>query len=114
MPSEPDATHPDAVHVVIKLPSGQRLDRRFLKTHSLEVILGFIYKYYISNLFLYLQAIFYFVFCHPNAPDSFEITTNFPKRVLHCLPSNPNDRVQTLEEAGLKNREVLFINDLDA
>ncbi|KAK4874597.1 hypothetical protein RN001_013957 [Aquatica leii] len=95
VPSEPDPTHPDVVHVVFKLPSGQRLERRFLKTHSLE-------------------AIFYFVFCHPNAPDSFEITTNFPKRVLQCLPNTRLDQIQTLEEAGLKNREVLFINDLDA
>lgn len=37
MPSEPDVNHPDAIHIVIKLPCGERLDRRFLKTHSLEV-----------------------------------------------------------------------------
>lgn len=95
VPSEPDANHPDAVHVVFKLPSGHRLERRFLKSHSLE-------------------AIFYFVFCHPSAPNSFEITTNFPKKVLYCLPKGEYDYVQTLEEAGLKHREVLFINDLEA
>lgn len=80
VPDEPDASHPDAVHVVFKLPCGSRLERRFLKTHSLE-------------------AVFYFVFCHPNAPDSFEITTNFPKRVLKCHPKN-REMVETLEEAG--------------
>lgn len=37
IPSEPDASNPDAVHVVFKLPSGCRLERRFLKSHSLEV-----------------------------------------------------------------------------
>lgn len=37
VPSEPDLNHPDAIHIVIKLPCGERLDRRFLKTHSLEV-----------------------------------------------------------------------------
>ncbi|XP_066159363.1 FAS-associated factor 2 [Euwallacea fornicatus] len=95
VPLEPDALHPDAVHVVFKLPSGIRLERRFLKNHSLE-------------------HVFYFVFCHPHSPDAFEITTNFPKRVLKCQPSHEADRVQTLEQAGLKNREVLFINDLDA
>ncbi|KAJ8923186.1 hypothetical protein NQ315_001740 [Exocentrus adspersus] len=94
VPDEPDAAHPDAVHVVFKLPCGSRLERRFLKSHSLE-------------------AVFYFVFCHPNAPDSFEITTNFPKRVLKCRAEN-RESVETLEQAGLKNREVLFINDLDA
>ncbi|ENN70497.1 hypothetical protein YQE_12673, partial [Dendroctonus ponderosae] len=95
VPSEPDLSHPDAVHVVFKLPSGMRLERRFLKSHSLE-------------------HVFYFVFCHPHSPDSFEITTNFPKRVLNCRPAHQLGKVQTLEEAGLKNREVLFINDLDA
>jgi FAS-associated factor 2 len=54
------------------------------------------------------------VFCHPNSPDSFEITTNFPKRILKCRPESLNEKVLTLEEAGLKNREVLFVNDLDA
>lgn len=37
VPDEPPMTHPDAVHVVFKLPCGSRLERRFLKTHSLEV-----------------------------------------------------------------------------
>ncbi|XP_050511069.1 FAS-associated factor 2 [Diabrotica virgifera virgifera] len=94
VPPEPEASHPDAVHVVFKLPCGSRLERRFLKSHSLE-------------------SVFYFVFCHPNAPDSFEITTNFPKRVLDCRQES-QDIILTLEQAGLKNREVLFINDLDA
>ncbi|CAH1961128.1 unnamed protein product [Acanthoscelides obtectus] len=93
VPEEPSASHPDAVHVVFKLPCGTRLERRFLKSHSLE-------------------AVFYFVFCHPNAPDSFEIMTNFPRRVLNCRPDTA--KVITLEQAGLKNKEVLFVNDLDA
>lgn len=38
VPSEPDVNHPDAIHIVIKLPCGERLDRRFLKSHSLEVL----------------------------------------------------------------------------
>lgn len=95
IPPEPDACHPDAVHVLFKLPSGCRLERRFLKTHSLE-------------------HLFFYVFCHPSSPDSFEITTNFPRRILKCRPGHDKEIVQTLEQAGLKNREVLFINDLDA
>ncbi|XP_017781577.1 PREDICTED: FAS-associated factor 2 [Nicrophorus vespilloides] len=93
VPDEPTDDNPNSVLVVIKLPCGTRLCRRFLKTHSLE-------------------AIFYFVFSHPSAPDSFEITTNFPKRVLRC--KSENNVVLTIEQAGLKNREVLFVNDLDA
>lgn len=65
--------------------------------------------------FLLFQSIFYYVFCHPSSPDSFEITTNFPKRVLKCRGDLENGgNVLTLAQAGLLNREVLFINDLDA
>lgn len=37
MPSEPSADNPESVHVVIKLPTGKRLERRFLQSHPLEV-----------------------------------------------------------------------------
>ncbi|CAG2067857.1 unnamed protein product, partial [Timema podura] len=37
VPDEPPSDDPDAVHVVIKLPNGLRLERRFLPDHSLEV-----------------------------------------------------------------------------
>jgi FAS-associated factor 2 len=37
IPDEPPADHPEAVHIVIKLPNGMRLERRFLQNHSLEV-----------------------------------------------------------------------------
>lgn len=60
---------------------------------------------------LLLQDIYHFIFCHPDAPDSFEITTNFPKRVIECSGDEPG---QTLLLSGLKNREVLFVADLEA
>lgn len=65
-------------------------------------------------MFICFQDIYYFVFSNPNSPDTFEITTNFPKRVLKCKRESALDHIQTIEEAGLSNREVLFINDLDA
>ncbi|XP_063244113.1 FAS-associated factor 2 [Bacillus rossius redtenbacheri] len=95
IPEEPSPNDANAVHIVIKLPNGLRLERRFLQTDSLE-------------------ALYYYVFCHPESPDVFEIVTSFPKKVLPCLPSNDDDHVQTLSEAGLKRREVLFVYDLEA
>ncbi|KAI4456063.1 fas-associated protein [Holotrichia oblita] len=95
VPIEPEESHPDAIHLVIKLPCGVRINRRFLKTHSME-------------------AIFYFVYCHPDGPDNFEITTNFPKRVLFSRSNYEYNNTLTIEQAGLKNRETLYINDLDA
>lgn len=37
LPQEPLADDPDAVRVLLKLPNGTRLERRFLKSHSLTV-----------------------------------------------------------------------------
>lgn len=41
VPVEPEESHPDAIHLVIKLPCGVRINRRFLKTHSMEVMIFF-------------------------------------------------------------------------
>lgn len=60
--------------------------------------------------FIRLQDVYNYIFCHPSSPDSFQLTTNFPKRILEAKDS---DNV-TLAEAGLRNRDVLFVNDLDA
>ncbi|XP_058451301.1 FAS-associated factor 2 [Malaya genurostris] len=97
VPSEPETGAPDTISIVFKLPSGLRLERRF---HS-------------SNT---LKDIHNFIFCHPDAPDSFEVTANFPKRVLQCGANEGSSSgpLPTLVEAGLKNREVLFVVDLDA
>ena len=37
LPQEPDSDHPDKIDVLLKLPNGTRLERRFLITDSLEV-----------------------------------------------------------------------------
>jgi len=116
---EPDASHEDVTRILIKLPGGQRLERRFLRSeHTLE------------DIFLY-------VFCHPDSPDDFDITTNFPRRVLPCKRpdfyrsigvSDSTDEEDTeggeegsslkpdatLLEAGIGKSEMLFITDLEA
>lgn len=51
------------------------------------------------------------MFCHPDSPDEFEITTNFPKRTLDCQGATKS---QTLDEWGLKKGEVLFVYDLES
>ena len=37
LPAEPEASSPTAVQVLLRLPSGQRLERRFTETDNLEV-----------------------------------------------------------------------------
>ncbi|XP_039282822.1 FAS-associated factor 2-like [Nilaparvata lugens] len=92
IPVEPAASDADTVCVVFKLPNGQRLERRFTSTTT-------------------LQDVFNFVFCHPASPDEFEIATNFPKRVLTCQGAGA---LTTLADAGLKKSQVLFVYDLEA
>jgi len=95
IPEEPEVSHPEAVRVLLKLPDGQRLERRFLLTHS-------------------LKHIYYYVFCHPESPDQFEIGTNYPRRTLPCKPSPENLCPPSLKEAGFGKSEMLFVSDLDS
>lgn len=37
IPEEPESSDPNSIRVLIKLPNGKRLERRFLKSHSLQV-----------------------------------------------------------------------------
>ncbi|GAB0095854.1 UBX domain-containing protein [Sergentomyia squamirostris] len=92
VPSEPSADEPGTTSIVFKLPSGARIERRFFRTHS-------------------IRDVYNFIFCHPASPDRVEITTNFPKRVLF---SEVKESDLSIAEAGLQNREVIFVNDLDA
>lgn len=96
IPEEPNQDDQEAVRIVIKLPEGQRLERRFYKHQSLKYL-------------------YYYVFCHPDSPDEFDITTNFPRKVLNCKPSEEHgDDPPTFEEAGLGKSTMLFVTDLEA
>ncbi|KOB75757.1 UBX domain-containing protein [Operophtera brumata] len=44
---------------------------------------------------------------HPQSPEEFEITTNFPKRVLARGAGS-------ILDVGLQDRDVLFVNDVNA
>jgi len=92
IPEEPETSDPSAVRVVIKLPGGQRMERRFLLSHS-------------------LQHIYYFVFCHPDSPNEFEIVSNYPKRRIACKPT---EEPISLAAAGFSKSEMLFVNDLES
>ncbi|XP_072944574.1 FAS-associated factor 2 [Epargyreus clarus] len=87
LPREP-AAGPSAVALLIRLPAGDRLTRRFLLAHT-------------------TQDLYDFVFSHPQSPEEFEITTNFPKRTIARGSAS-------LLEVGLKDRDVLFVNDINA
>ena len=96
IPDEPPINEPTAVRIVVKLPEGQRLERQFHKSQSLKYL-------------------YYYVFCHPDSPDEFDITTNFPRKVLDCKPAESADHdPPSFEEVGLGKSTMLFVNDLEA
>ena len=37
LPAEPESIDPQAIRIVVRLPQGERMDRRFLKTDRLKV-----------------------------------------------------------------------------
>lgn len=102
-PSDPS----DVIRVLIKLPDGTRLERRFLRQTSIKYL-------------------YFFVFSQPKSPLLFQITTNFPRKELPCQsPSleNPDCKVRTgdeerdpptFAEVGLGKSEMLFVHDLEA
>ncbi|KAI3351253.1 hypothetical protein L3Q82_005805 [Scortum barcoo] len=93
LPPEPPADDPESVKIVFKLPNDTRVERRFLFGQSLTVIYDFLFSL-------------------KESPEKFQIVTNFPRRVLPCLPTEEQPNPPTLKEAGLSRSEVLFVQDL--
>ncbi|XP_075897727.1 FAS-associated factor 2 [Nelusetta ayraudi] len=93
LPPEPAASDPESVKIVFKMPNDTRVERRFLFGQSLTVIYDF-------------------VFSLKESPEKFQIVTNFPRRILPCLPTEEQPNPPTLKEAGLSRSEVLFVQDL--
>ncbi|KAH9380890.1 hypothetical protein HPB48_012512 [Haemaphysalis longicornis] len=96
IPEEPPDSDPHSIHLVIKLPAGTRLERRFRRTQSLK------------------QYLYFYVFCQSDAPESFEIITNFPRRTLPCEPTRECPEPPSFAELGLGKTETLFVHDLEA
>lgn len=95
IPEEPPDSDPHSIHLVIKLPAGTRLERRFRRSQSLKYL-------------------YFYVFCQTDAPNSFEIITNFPRRTLPCEPTRECPEPPSFAELGLGKTETLFVHDLDA
>lgn len=95
IPPEPASSHPDSIRLLLKIPSGSRIERRFLKTES-------------------LKWLYYYVFCHKECPDDFQIVTNFPRRTLPCEPQDGKPDPPSFEEVGLGKSEMLFVHDNEA
>ncbi|KAJ7357568.1 FAS-associated factor 2 [Desmophyllum pertusum] len=91
IPEEPESSDPDSVRVLIKMPNGKRLERRFLKSHS-------------------LQALYDFVFCDEESPVEFVLVSNFPRKV-YAMDCSSED--QTLGNAGIEANALLFVQNVE-
>ncbi|CAE1166269.1 FAF2 [Acanthosepion pharaonis] len=95
IPPEPAANQEGVVRIMLTVPSGAHLERRFLKTHSLKYL-------------------YYFILCHNQCPDDFKVLSNFPKGEVPCHPTEDNPEPPTFMQAGLDKSVRLFVHDNEA
>ena len=88
LPAEP-AAGPDATRLVIRLPDGRRLDRRFDKACALQAAVDLV---------------------ESHDPDiyEFDLVSNYPRRVFTAEMRN-----ETLEALGLHPAATLFTKEQD-
>jgi len=89
LPPEPSAG-PDAVRIRVNLPSGGRLERRFLASHPLRCVRDA-------------------VCLVDGAPRRFLLCSSFPRRTFKT-----EEESSTLQELGLTGMVALFVQDLEA
>lgn len=91
----------DTTKVILKLPDGSRIERKFHKKLS-------------------LCELHDFVLSRNDMPDSFEVVSNFPTKIILRSENSDScseyDRLKgiTFEEAQLTGTTLLFVRDLDA
>ncbi|XP_046860093.1 FAS-associated factor 2-like [Xenia sp. Carnegie-2017] len=89
LPPEPDSNDSNAICIVVRLPNGERMDRRFLKMDR-------------------LQTLYHYVFCNDQCPHDFKLVSNFPRKVLEL----GDNKDITLNDVGLTTSATLYVHDL--
>merc|ERR1740117_517357 len=89
LPDEPAQGSADACRVVVKLPDGQRLDRRFSTTCHLQAVVDWV---------------------ESASPEIFDFTfvSNYPRREF----SAPEQLATSLSDLGLESQAMLFTKDI--
>eukprot|EP01098_Paradermamoeba_levis_P015584 TRINITY_DN799_c0_g6_i1.p1 TRINITY_DN799_c0_g6~~TRINITY_DN799_c0_g6_i1.p1 ORF type:complete len:301 (+),score=83.70 TRINITY_DN799_c0_g6_i1:591-1493(+) len=88
LPAEPDKTSKDVSHVIIRLPNGSRLERRFNSSEKLGTVYNFINS------------------IEQEIPSPYILETPFPKQRYE-------DKEASLKEAGLFPKVMLYLVALD-
>jgi hypothetical protein len=92
LPAEPLPEDPVARTLVVRLPSGLRLKRRFSKVDSISSVFDFVDVQEDTEL----------------RPGSYQLLTNFPRRVFRA------DDTRSMEELGFSSQEALFVEPADS
>ncbi|GAB1610638.1 FAS-associated factor 2-like [Argonauta hians] len=95
LPAEPPIDSKDVVRIILTVPSGAHLERRFNKNTSLKYL-------------------YYFILCHESCPDDFKVLMNFPKGEVCCIPTKDGPDPPTFAEVGLDKSVRLFVHDNQA
>lgn len=88
LPPEPKSDDPNSTLLIIRLPNGNKQQRRFLRSHTLQIVMD------------YLETL------DPDIPSKYNLVTNFPSKTL-------SDLTQTLEQYSLFPNAVLFLKEKD-
>lgn len=95
MPEEPNDKDPNACHIVLRLPgSGERVNRRFLKTQTIQAMYDFVDSLGPKKLGL------------ENATKQYIILQSMPRKEF-------TDKDKTIEESGLFPRAMLQVKECD-
>ena len=84
-------TNSETIKLAVKFPNGNRSTRNFRVSDTLNLL-------------------FMFTFHNEDCPLNFEISTNFPVKVIKC-----DERTSTsFQDIGITQSTVLFVIDKDA
>ena len=88
LPEEPEDGSPSVINIAFKLPSGERIKRRFLDTSK------------VSTLFTFVDAS-----QSELPPDSYELISSFPRSTL-------DDPEKTILDYGLTKSALLLVQQI--
>ncbi|MCP9257795.1 FAS-associated factor 2-B [Dirofilaria immitis] len=99
----PESQAPDCIRVSVRFPNGERFERRFDITNSLELL-------------------FNATLAHENCPPNLTLLSSYPRKQLNCAPEwyrefgivqDPTN-IPTFQDCGFEKSVVVLVQDNDA
>ncbi|EFO16453.2 UBX domain-containing protein [Loa loa] len=99
----PESQEPNCIRVSVRFPNGERFERRFDVTNSLELL-------------------FNATLAHENCPPNLTLLSSYPRKQLNCAPEwyrefgtvqDPTN-IPTFQDCGFEKSVVVLVQDNDA